>query len=166
MSSPSTIDLLSNMESPVQAEKTDEPVNPLPEYISFDLFCKEGARKSIDTNESKTEQMTIIYDGQVLVFDGVSADKARNMMLAASGASSSSKSHIDNQVQMASTSNSPCEAFETQEQVGLELPIARRASLNKFLAKRKDRANERAPYQLHNPVMVDASLNLKFDLNL
>ena len=166
MSSPSTIDLLSNMESPVQGKKTDEPVNPLPEYISFDLFCKEGARKSIDTNDSKTEQMTVIYDGQVLVFDGVSADKARNMMLAASGASSSNKSRIENRVQMASTSNSPCEAFETREQVELDLPIARRASLNKFLAKRKDRANERAPYQLHDPVMGDASLNYKFDLNL
>nr|QBK47074.1 JAZ1-like protein [Chrysanthemum x morifolium] len=165
ISSPTTIDLLSNMESSSQAKKTDEPVNPLPEYVSFDLFCKDGARKSTDSNESKTEQMTVIYDGQVLVFDGVSADKARQMMLAASGASSSNN-HVENRVQMASTSNSPCEAFETREQVELDLPIARRASLNKFLAKRKDRANERAPYQLHDPVMVDASLNHKFDLNL
>nr|GEV94951.1 hypothetical protein [Tanacetum cinerariifolium] len=165
---PTTIDLLSNMESLVEAKKTDESVNPLPKYVSFDLFCKQedGARKSVDTNETKTEQMTVIYDGQVLVFDGVSADKARQMMLAASGASSSDKRHVDNRVQMASTSNSPYEALETREQVELDLPIARRASLNKFLAKRKDRANERAPYQLHNPVVVDASLNYKFDLNL
>nr|GMC50000.1 protein TIFY 10A-like [Ipomoea batatas] len=32
----------------------------------------------------------------------------------------------------------------------LDLPIARRSSLHRFLEKRKDRAIARAPYQVHN----------------
>lgn len=95
------------------------------------------------------------------MFDDISTDKARDMMLAATGASSSSK-----------TSNSTYEAFGSHGQIlpglkGLDLPIARRSSLYKFLEKRKDRAIERAPYQLHNNrLMAVASLNHDFDLNL
>ncbi|XP_076886127.1 protein TIFY 10B-like [Bidens hawaiensis] len=94
--------------------------------------------------------MTIFYKGQVAVFDNVSADKARDIILTASSYQNS---------------HSPYEAFEMN---GSDLPIARRSSLHKFLAKRKERASERAPYQVRNRLMVDSSLSLnhKFDLNL
>ncbi|KAJ0677424.1 putative transcription factor TIFY family [Helianthus annuus] len=118
--------------------------------------------------------MTIIYRGQVLVFDSISADKARDMMLAAAAAASSSfDNQIQNRIPLASTSNSASEGFGSRYRMlpglqinGSDLPIARRSSLHKFLSKRRDRANERAPYRLPNRLMAAPSLNHKFDLNL
>ncbi|KAI3814897.1 hypothetical protein L1987_14544 [Smallanthus sonchifolius] len=183
ITSPATVDLLSKIESPVQtSEKTEESVNHLPRFVSSDTFCKpeDSTNKGVSgelvaATESKSSQMTTFYRGQILVFDCISADKARYMMLAATGASSSSSSdnQIQNRIPLASNSNSPYEDFGSQDQIlrglqvnGSDLPIARRSSLHKFLAKRKDRASERAPYQLPNRLMTVASMNHKFDLNL
>ncbi|KAI3524929.1 hypothetical protein L1887_03598 [Cichorium endivia] len=140
-----TIDFLSNMESAVEKSTKTE----------------ESTSTWIAETGSKTEQMTIFYGGQVLVFDDVSADKARDLILAASR--SSPNNQIQNRVQLASTSNSlgSQHIFPGLQVDGSDLPIARRVSLHKFLEKRKDRATGRAPYQLHNP-----SSNRKFDLNL
>ncbi|XP_076881145.1 protein TIFY 10A-like [Bidens hawaiensis] len=151
-----TIDLLSNMENTVQTSS----VNLLPQYVTLDSFCNSvDSSEPVPATDSKTGQMTIFYGSQVLVFDCVSADKARDMMLAASG------NQIPNRIQSASPSVSPREAFESEENES-DLPIARRASVHRFLAKRKDRATERAPYQLHNPLVAAAPLGHKFDLNL
>ncbi|KAL7600670.1 protein TIFY 10A [Lactuca sativa] len=165
-----TVDLLSKMESPIEkSTKTEEPMSHLPQYISLDTFLnKTGSTKPI---ESRTEQMTIFYKGQVLVFDCVSADKARDLMLAATSVSASHNNQSHNRLQLASTSDSFGSEHVLQglQENGSELPIARRVSLHKFLEKRKDRATGRAPYQLHNPsstAAAAASSNRKFDLNL
>ncbi|GKE95052.1 TIFY 10A-like protein [Tanacetum coccineum] len=94
--------------------------------------------------------MTIFYNGQVVVFDDVSEDRARDVFLAARGYGPKLVHEADqpNHVQFLRN--------------GLDLPIARRASLHKFLAKRKERAIARAPYQLHN----SSTKEHKFDLNL
>ncbi|KAI3711949.1 hypothetical protein L1987_70498 [Smallanthus sonchifolius] len=163
-----TVDFLSKIESPVQtSEKTEKSVNHLPE----DSTNKGVSGELVAATEPRTGQMAIFYMGQILVFDCISADKARDMMLAATGASSDNQ--IKNRIPLASNSNSPYEAFGLQDQIlrglqvnGSDLPIARRSSLHKFLAKRKDRASERAPYQLPNRLMTAAFLNHKFDLNL
>lgn len=161
-----TIDLLSKMESPVdKSTKTEESVRSrLPQYISLESFLKPDDC----TNETgSAKQMTIFYGGQVMVFDYVSADKARDLMIAAINGSPNSQ--IQNRVQLASTSNSSSETFGSEhilpgfQENGTDLPIARRVSLHKFLEKRKDRATGRAPYQLHNP---STAANRKFDLNL
>ncbi|KAI7728340.1 hypothetical protein M8C21_001818 [Ambrosia artemisiifolia] len=164
-----TVDLLSNMETTVKTS-----INKLPEYVSLDSFCKPeeatkkpGSTEPVASTESKTGPMTIFYGGQVIVLDHVSADKARDLILAALSPSfdNNNNNNINNnqnQVKPASASISP---FESQVNES-DLPIARRASLHRFLAKRKDRAAVRAPYQLHNPLVADEPLNDKFDLNL
>ncbi|KAM0020300.1 putative transcription factor TIFY family [Helianthus debilis subsp. tardiflorus] len=175
-----TVDLLSKIESPVQtSEKTEKSINHLPQYVTIDSFCKpdDSSNKAVsgevvEPKEAKTAQMTIIYRGQVLVFDSISADKARDMMLAAA-ASSSFDNQLQNRIPLASTSNSASEGFGSGYRMltglqmnGSDLPIARRSSLHKFLSKRRDRANERAPYRLPNRLMAAPSSNHKFDLNL
>ncbi|KAF5776831.1 putative transcription factor TIFY family [Helianthus annuus] len=173
-----TVDLLSKIESPVQMlEKTEKSINHLPQYVTVDSVCKpdDSSNKVVsgEVVEPKTAQMTIIYRGQVLVFDSISADKARDMMLAAAASSSSFDNQIQNRIPLASTSNSASEGFGSRYRMlpglqinGSDLPIARRSSLHKFLSKRRDRANERAPYRLPNRLMAAPSSNHKFDLNL
>ncbi|KAJ0724683.1 putative transcription factor TIFY family [Helianthus annuus] len=173
-----TVDLLSKIESPVNmSEKTEKSINHLPQYVTVDSFCKpdDSSNRVVsgEVVEPKTAQMTIIYRGQVLVFDSISADKARDMMLAAAASSSSFDNQIQNRIPLASTSNSASEGFGLRYRMlpelqinGSDLPIARRSSLHKFLSKRRDRANERAPYRLPNRLMAAPSWNHKFDLNL
>ncbi|KAM0020304.1 putative transcription factor TIFY family [Helianthus debilis subsp. tardiflorus] len=154
-----TVDLLSKIESPVQmSQKTENSMNHLPQYVTVDSFCKpdDSSNKAVsgEVVEPKTAQMTIIYRGQVLVFDSISADKARDMMLAGGA-------FFDHQSQK--------RIPPSLSELGInesDLPIARRSSLHKFLSKRKDRATASAPYQLRSRLMAAPSLNHKFDLNL
>nr|XP_043625126.1 protein TIFY 10A-like [Erigeron canadensis] len=180
-----TVDLLSNMEiSPVQTStKTEKTLNPLPQYVSSDSLFERVVdgltNKSSDNNESgtKTAPMTIFYGGQVLVFDDISDDKARDVMLLATSGGSiiSSKNRIQNQSTSPSNYSTSCDIFGSPDQLntiprleeGLDLPIARRASLHKFLARRKDRATVRpTPYQSRNTSKeASSSTHHKFDLN-
>ncbi|XP_035837087.1 protein TIFY 10a-like [Helianthus annuus] len=160
------------------SEKTEKSINHLPQYVTVDSLPDDSSNKAVsgevvELKEAKTAQMTIIYRGQVLVFDSISADKARDMMLAAAASSSSFDNQIQNRIPLASTSNSASEGFGPRYRMlpglqinGSDLPIARRSSLHKFLSKRRDRANERAPYRLPNRLMAAPSSNHKFDLNL
>nr|AJK93413.1 ZIM-domain protein 2 [Artemisia annua] len=140
-----TVDLLSNMEDQGQKKvQADKSMNV------GDLTNEATSARLVAVSETKTSQMTIFYNGQVVVFDNISADRARDVMLAAG-------SHGPNVVHEV---DQPSHAQFLRK--GLDLPIARRASLHKFLAKRKERAVARAPYQLHD----SSPKEHKFDLNL
>ncbi|KAJ0765643.1 putative transcription factor TIFY family [Helianthus annuus] len=95
-----------------------------------------------DETANKAQQMTILYNGEVIVFDNLPADRARDLMLAARDyPSSTGKTNAHDY--LTATSTFPYNARESDQPIdhlrvqanGLDLPIARRASLHKFLAK-------------------------------
>ncbi|MFS7983473.1 putative transcription regulator Others family [Helianthus anomalus] len=84
-------------------------------------------------------------------------DHQRDLMLAARDyPSSTGKTNAHDN--LTATSTFPYNARESDQPIdhlrvqanGLDLPIARRASLHKFLAKQKDRATVRAPHRIHH----------------
>ncbi|PWA80949.1 ZIM-domain protein 6 [Artemisia annua] len=178
-----TIDLLSNIDHQGEkVSKEDKTVNTIPEYVILDSSCEidddativASSSKAVISKAPKTAQMTIFYGGKVVVLDDVPADRARDMMLVAQNGSSPNNK-AEKQVELASTSKETITHAELRAKDS-DLPIARRASLHKFLAKRKDRANVRAPYYNPNqnqnlnmndsPGASSSGTELSFDLNM
>ena len=79
-----------------------------------------------------TAPLTIFYGGRVVVFDDFPADKAAEVVSLAEGAGAE---------RAAAAAPAPRDGTELAD-----LPIARKASLQRFFAKRKDRLGARAPY--------------------
>ncbi|KAL6883353.1 hypothetical protein ACP4OV_010767 [Aristida adscensionis] len=69
-------------------------------------------------------QLMIVYGGRVLVYDGVAPDAAAKLLRAAAAASSSPPPRAP----------------------AADMPVARKASLQRFMEKRRDRLAARAPY--------------------
>ncbi|KAE8714077.1 putative polygalacturonase-like [Hibiscus syriacus] len=119
------------------------------------LAPKDDVRKRVEcsvTNmkmsEPQTAQMTIFYGGQVISFNDFPADKAKEIMLLASKSSSQTsraRSPIKSSFGVPPTLKTVQPA---QRPLPGDLPIARRASLHRFLEKRKDRITSKAPYQI------------------
>lgn len=122
-------------------------------------LINSSAIKSVNKG-AKTAQMTIFYGGQVVVFDDFPAEKASEIMSYASkGVPQSQNNSIftytqnqpsfpPNLVRTSADSSAPiipsvniAEHPQTvaSRPVVCDLPIARKASLHRFLAKRKDR---------------------------
>ncbi|KAE8667092.1 hypothetical protein F3Y22_tig00112452pilonHSYRG00055 [Hibiscus syriacus] len=137
-----------------------------PEGAGFSALApKDGVRKRVKwsvTNtkkcEPQTAQMSIFYGGQVISFNDFPADKAKEIMLLASKSSSQTNS-VNPTPFTSSRATSPIEfsfgvpptsksVQPAQIPVPGDLPMARRASLHRFLEKRKDRITSKAPYQI------------------
>ncbi|KAL4290207.1 hypothetical protein GQ457_14G007200 [Hibiscus cannabinus] len=135
-----------------------------------DTINKTDLRKPV-AMEPKNAQLTIFFNGQVVVYNDFPADKMKEIMaLANQGNStacadsamekpSSNTDKIDtNNTDIpdlnvtSGTASVPAQdpSVERRQYGGSDLRIARRNSLHKFFEKRKDRAAARAPYQLNN----------------
>ncbi|RDX84767.1 Protein TIFY 10A [Mucuna pruriens] len=131
----------------------------LPQLVENPCIKKSNVRSQ---GPESTPQLTIFYAGKLLVFDAFSAEKATEVMELATKLAS------DN----SGTEESPSSAPVTTEKlavpkvpqtstsletpkpgnqgVGSDMRYPRRASLLKFLEKRKERVNARGPYQINN----------------
>lgn len=148
-----------------------KPMNmflPQPNYgSSEDLPMMSGCVNkpaAAATPEPEKAQMTIFYAGQVIVFNDFPANKAKEVMRLASMGSSKNPNNntfpsnsvgkpIDSVSLIPSSNVVPNNMANVLPQEGaakppMNLPIARKASLARFLEKRKDRINARAPYNM------------------
>ncbi|RZC90185.1 hypothetical protein C5167_044814 [Papaver somniferum] len=119
---------------------------------SMDLFPQRTGfaptTTSTETKKPEAAQMTIFYGGKVLVFDNLPVEKAKEVMNFAKNFSPVTS----NSVAASKDVLPPRPVQQPQQQVQQkqfgDLPIARKASLHRFLEKRKDRINAKAPYQV------------------
>lgn len=136
---PNTMGLLPGMAVPGEKEKS-----------AMDLFPQETGFGSSDPLSKSIEpgrnQLTIFYEGKVLVFDNFPAEKAKDLMNIANKGTATSQAEPTNNTPPPVPAPAPVQrpAHPTVP----DLPIARKASLHRFLEKRKDRLNAKAPYQV------------------
>ncbi|KAI4376487.1 hypothetical protein MLD38_014243 [Melastoma candidum] len=103
-----------------------------------------GSTEVAGVKEPKTAQLTIFYAGKVVVFDDFPPQKVKDVVMMASRASfvgAVGPTPADVPPPLKKSAPRPTET------AACDLPIARRASLHRFLEKRKDRLTARAPYK-------------------
>lgn len=125
------------------------------------------------TKAPEKAQLTIFYGGKVMVFDNFPTNKAVDLMQLASKSSdmvSCAQSFSlmpSNNLIVVDRSSCPAPAnstasFPPQQQPNFsDLPIARKASLHRFLEKRRDRINAKAPYQMSSSEGIKSAKALK-----
>lgn len=119
-------------------------------------FGSEAATKEApDAREPEKRQLTIFYGGKVLVFDDFPAEKAKDLMQMASKGSSvaqnpgllppSTAATVTDSTKIVAVPAAPIAVANAQKSAA-DIPQAPKASLRRFLEKRKDRLTAKAPY--------------------
>ncbi|XP_054805506.1 protein TIFY 3B, partial [Prosopis cineraria] len=145
------------------------------EESAGDLLGKKHLSANRSASGLNTSQLTIFFNGNVCVYDGIPAEKVHEIICIAASAAKSAD--MKNAIQSSFTSPIPtrpsspqgnpnnlaspkplCFPGQKSSICGLqEFPIARRQSLQRFLEKRRDRLGSRAPYP--SPARTKASEN-------
>ena len=176
----------SGQNSVVPAPRNLNSINFFPQQAGFAAPTppKQEVPNMADLSPNKPKpesaaQMTIFYGGQVIVFNDFPAEKAKEIMLLASKGSQQNPNRFPSttlvqkpaepsklvvpptpNVVPSFTYNIVQERVQLQRTpppVASDLPIARKASLTRFLEKRKDRITARAPYQTGNSAEAEAA---------
>ncbi|KVI12235.1 protein TIFY 10A-like [Cynara cardunculus var. scolymus] len=120
-----------------------------PSTATMNLFpMTETPRLATQKQQDQSRSMTIFYDGQVMVFNDLTPEKVKEIMMLAE------KGIPHKPTTFSSSSIATPKPEEPSNKTGLpiasgsDLPIARKASLARFLEKRKDRITARSPYQM------------------
>ncbi|KAF0891309.1 hypothetical protein E2562_009484 [Oryza meyeriana var. granulata] len=113
-----------------------------------EVVQEEQQRETAEAAGPATAPMTIFYGGRVVVFEDFPADKAVEVMrMASSGAGA----------ERAAAAATAAPATPREGAVLADMPIMRKASLQRFFAKRKDRLGARAPYARPSPADTKGS---------
>ncbi|RDX61828.1 Protein TIFY 10A, partial [Mucuna pruriens] len=139
---PSTVDFIS-------------PQTAYPRLSEIPTMVKSSGFKTME-KEPKAAQLTIFYAGQVVVFDDFPAEKVEEIMSFANNGisqsqNSSAYAHTHNQQENHPSFVPNIPPQVPSRSIASDLPIARKASLHRFLEKRKDRIAAKAPYQTNIP---------------
>ncbi|XP_027336107.1 protein TIFY 11B-like isoform X2 [Abrus precatorius] len=154
-----TKDLLTNLQNSEGALRLSaSAMEFLPQLVENPCIKKSNVRSP----GPESPQLTIFYAGKMLVFDAFSPEKATEVMELATKLASDSSGTEETPpsapvttekltVSKVSQTNSASETPRSGNQaVGSDMRYPRRASLVKFLEKRKERVNARGPYQINN----------------
>ncbi|XP_020574276.1 protein TIFY 10b-like [Phalaenopsis equestris] len=106
-----------------------------------------------EAKESEKAQLTIFYGGKVRVFDNFPAEKAKDLIQIASKGENFTSGSANAMAPSTPATGLPSLSapanFPARAQPNFsDLPIARKASLHRFLQKRKERISALSPYQL------------------